>query len=162
MHFFFYKKHLRTQFTGNIRRHPVRIMHAHKDMYAIPPIMGSLGSNVCVRVVVVGGVCVCVCVCCVCVCVCVCVFLCVWCRVHCSSSDLILVYFFIPALLPAYQTVRALGYSLKYRIFAGVTTTVALRYCAYNYGWRMHTLSPVYQYKSPVYGTLSPVYQYKV
>ena len=33
----------------------MRIMHAHKDMYAIPPIMGSLGSNVCV--------CVCVCVC---------------------------------------------------------------------------------------------------
>ena len=71
-------------------RHPVRIMHAHKDMYAFPAYMGSV----------------------------------------------------------AYQIVRALGLPLKFRALAGAAVTLAMRYYASRYGWRMPVLNAVYQHTS--------------
>jgi len=82
-----------------ISRHPVRIMHAHKDMYAFPAYVGSL----------------------------------------------------------AYQTVRSLGLALRYRIAAGVVTTVMMRYYAWTCGWRMPVLNAVYQHKSKPVQLLQPM-----
>jgi len=73
-----------------VSRHPVRIMHAHKSMYAFPAYTGSV----------------------------------------------------------AYQIVRALGLPLKFRVFAGVAATLAMRFYADRHGWRMPVLNAVYQHTS--------------